>query len=34
MPPKAIPITATALKLVGNTSMADTDLQVVIMGQL
>ena len=34
MPLKVIPITATALKLVGNTSMADIDLQVVIMGQL
>ena len=31
---KVIPITATALKLVGNTSMADIDLQVVTMGQL
>ena len=34
MPLKAIPITATALELVGNTSIADTDLQVVIIGQL
>ena len=34
MPPKAIPTTATALELVGNTSIADTDSQVVIMGQL
>ena len=34
MPPKAIPTTATALGLVGNTSIADTDLQVIIMGQL
>ena len=34
MPPKAIPMTATALGLVGNISIADTDLQVVIMGQL
>ena len=34
MPPKAIPTTATALGLVGDTNMADTDLQVVIMGQL
>ena len=34
MPPKAIPTTATALGLVGDTSIADTDLQVVIMGQL
>ena len=34
MLPKAISTTATALKLVGDTSMADIDLQVVIMGQL
>ena len=34
MPPKAIFITATALGLVGNTSMANTNLQVVIIGQL
>ena len=34
MPLKATPITATALKSVGNISIADTDLQVVIMGQL
>ena len=34
MPPKATPITATALKLVGDTSIADIDSQVVIMGQL
>ena len=34
MPLKAIPTTAIALKLVGDTSMADTDLQVVIIGQL
>ena len=34
MPLKAIPIIATALKLVGDTSIANTDLQVVIMGQL
>ena len=34
MPLKAIPITATALKLVSNTSIANTDLQVVIIGQL
>ena len=34
MPPKATPITATASELVGNTNMADTDLQVVIVGQL
>ena len=34
MPPKAIPTTATALELVGDTSIANIDLQVVIMGQL
>ena len=34
MPPKATPTTATALGLVGNTSIANMDLQVVIMGQL
>ena len=34
MPPKATPTTATALKLVSDTSMADIDLQVVIIGQL
>ena len=34
MPPKAISMTATALELVSDTSMADIDLQVVIMGQL
>ena len=34
MPLKVTPTTATALELVGNTSMADTDLQVIIMGQL
>ena len=34
MPLKAISMTATALELVGNTSIADTDLQVVMMGQL
>ena len=34
MPPKATPTTSTALRLVGNISMADTDSQVVIMGQL
>ena len=34
MPLKAIYTTATALELVGNTSMADTDSQVVIIGQL
>ena len=31
---KAIPITATALGLIGDISIADIDLQVVIMGQL
>ena len=34
MPPKAVLTTATALGLVGDISMADTDLQVVTMGQL
>ena len=34
MPLKVIPTTATALGLVGDTSIADTDLQVVTMGQL
>jgi hypothetical protein len=34
MPPKITPITATTLGLVGDTSMADTDSQVIIMGQL
>ena len=34
MPPKVIFIIATALGLVGDTSIADIDLQVVIMGQL
>ena len=34
MPPKVTPTTATTLKLVGDTSMADIDLQVVIIGQL
>ena len=34
MPLKATPITATASKLVGDTSMANTDSQVVIIGQL
>jgi hypothetical protein len=34
MPPKIILITATTLGLVGNTSIANTDLQVVIIGQL
>jgi hypothetical protein len=31
---KIIPTTVTALGLVGNTNMANTDLQVVTMGQL
>ena len=34
MLPKATPTTETALGLVGDTSMADTDSQVVMMGQL
>jgi hypothetical protein len=34
MPPKIIPTTATTLRLVGDTSIADMDLQVVTMGQL
>ena len=34
MPPKITPTTATTLGLVGDTNMADTDSQVVIMGQL
>ena len=34
MPLKAIPTIATALELIGNTSMANIDLQVVIIGQL
>ena len=34
MPLKVIPTTATALGLVSDTSIADTDLQVVTMGQL
>ena len=34
MPLKAIPITATALGLIGDTNIADIDLQVVTMGQL
>ena len=34
MPLKATPTTATALELVGNISIANIDLQVVIMGQL
>jgi hypothetical protein len=34
MPPKTIPTIATTLKSVGNTSIANIDLQVVTMGQL
>ena len=34
MPLKATPTTATTLGLVGNINIANTDLQVVIMGQL
>jgi hypothetical protein len=34
MPPKTTPITARTLGLVGNTNIANTDLQIVIMGQL
>jgi hypothetical protein len=34
MPPKTILTTATTLRLVGDTSIADTDSQVVMMGQL
>ena len=34
MPLKAIPTTATALGLIGDTSIANTDLQVVTTGQL
>jgi hypothetical protein len=34
MPPKIILTTATTLGLVGDTSIADTDSQVVMMGQL
>ena len=34
MPPKAIPITATASESVSDISMANTDSQVVIIGQL
>ena len=34
MPPKAIPTTATALESISNISIADTDSQVVIIGQL
>jgi hypothetical protein len=34
MPPKTIPTTVTTLGLVGDTNIANTDSQVVIMGQL
>ena len=34
MPPKATPTTAIALGSVSNINMADTDLQVVMIGQL
>ena len=34
MPPKVIFTTATALRSVGDTNIADTNLQVVIIGQL
>ena len=34
MPPKVISIIITALGLVGNINITNTDLQVVIMGQL
>jgi hypothetical protein len=34
MLPKTIPIIATTSGLVGDISIADTDLQVVIIGQL
>jgi hypothetical protein len=34
MPPKTILTTVTTLKLVGNTSITNIDLQVVTMGQL
>jgi hypothetical protein len=34
MLPKTTPITATILGLVGNTNIANTDSQVVIIGQL
>jgi hypothetical protein len=34
MPPKIILTIATTLGLVGDTSIANIDLQVVIMGQL
>ena len=34
MPPKATPTTATTSELVGDISIANTDSQVVIIGQL
>jgi hypothetical protein len=34
MPPKITPTTATTLGLVGDTSIANIDPQVVIIGQL
>jgi hypothetical protein len=34
MPLKTIPTTATTLESVGDTSIANTDSQVVIIGQL
>jgi hypothetical protein len=34
MPPKVILTTATTLRSVGDTSIANTDSQVVTMGQL
>jgi hypothetical protein len=34
MPPKVILIIATTLGLIGDISIANTDLQIVIMGQL
>jgi hypothetical protein len=34
MPPKITLTTVTTLELVGNTNMANTDSQVIMMGQL
>ena len=34
MPPKTISIIATTLGLVGDTNIANADLQIVIIGQL
>jgi hypothetical protein len=34
MPPKITPTTAMTLELVGDTSIANTDSQIVIIGQL